>query len=95
VRAEGEAGTDGYRRRWTLKRGHKRLAQRSGSEERSRSELVIPVFGYKNHLGIDRRHGFIRTFAVTAAAHDSRQLGKLLDRHNTASPVWAARASYR
>jgi transposase, IS5 family len=79
--------TDG---RWTLKRGRKRSAQRSGSQERSRSELVIPVFGYKNHLGIDRRHGFIRTFAVTdAAAHDGRQLGKLLDRHNTASPVWA------
>jgi transposase, IS5 family len=66
------------------------LAQRSGSQERSRSELVIPVFGYKNHLGIDRRHGFIRTFAVTAAAaHDGRQLGQLLDRPNTASPVWA------
>jgi IS5 family transposase len=76
--------------RWTRKRGHKRLAQRSGSQERSRSELVIPVFGYKNHLGIDRRHGFIRTFAVTAAAaHDGRQLGQLLDRPNTASPVWA------
>jgi IS5 family transposase len=51
---------------------------------------VIPVFGYKNHLGIDRRHGLIRTFAVTAAAaHDGRQLGRLLDPKNTASPVWA------
>jgi transposase, IS5 family len=50
----------------------------------------VPVFGYKNHLGIDRRHGFIRTFAVTdAAAHDGRQLGQLLDPGNTASPVWA------
>jgi hypothetical protein len=59
--------TDG---RWTLKRGRKRSPEHSGSHERSRSELVIPVFGYKNHLGIDRRHGFIRTFAVTdAAAH--------------------------
>ena len=78
--------TDG---RWTLRRGRKRSAQRRGSQERSRSELVIPVFGHKNHLGIDRRHGFIRTFAVTdAAAHDGRQLGKLLDRHNTANPVW-------
>jgi IS5 family transposase len=76
--------TDG---RWTLKRGRKRS---SAPHERSRSELVIPVFGYKNHLGIDRRHGFIRTFAVTdAAAHDGRQLGKLLDPENTARSVWA------
>jgi IS5 family transposase len=51
---------------------------------------VIPVFGYKNHIGIDGRLGFIRTFAVTdAAAHEGRQLGRLLDLKNTASPVWA------
>ena len=79
--------TDG---RWTLKRGRKRPAGASAPPERSQSELVIPVFGYKNHLGIDRRHGFIRSFAVTdAAAHDGRQLGPLLDPGNTASSVWA------
>jgi len=79
--------TDG---RWTLKRGRKQLAERSEPHGRTRSELVIPVFGYKNHISIDRRHGFIRTFAVTAAAaHDGRQLGRLLDPHNTASSVWA------
>ncbi len=79
--------TDG---RWTLKRGRKRAADRSGLQERTETELVIPVFGYKNHLGIDRRHGFIRSFAVTdAARHDGRQLGRLLDPHNTASAVWA------
>ena len=73
--------------RWTLKRGRKRSAAPSA---RTRSELVIPVFGYKNHLGIDRRHGFIRSFAVTdAARHDGRQLGRLLDPKNTASAVWA------
>jgi IS5 family transposase len=75
--------TDG---RWTLKRGRKRPAP----PERTPSELVIPVFGYKNHLGIDRRHGLIRTFTVTdAAAHDGRQLGRLLDGDNTARSVWA------
>ena len=77
--------TDG---RWTLKRGRKRPGREH--HDRAHSELVIPVFGYKNHLGIDRRHGFIRSFAVTdAAAHDGRQLGRLLDLGNTASPVWA------
>ena len=56
---------------------------------------MIPVFGYKNHPGIDRRHGFIRSFAVTDAARlDGRQLGRLLDPKNTASAVWAD-AAYR
>jgi transposase, IS5 family len=78
--------TDG---RWTLRRGRKRAAGHSAPHERSRAELVTPVFGYKNHLGIDRGHGFIRTFAVTdAAAHDGRQLGRLLDPENTARSVW-------
>ena len=77
--------TDG---RWTLKRGRKRPAARSHPDDRS--ELVISVFGYKNHLGIDRRHGFIRSFTVTdAAAHDGRQFGELLDPGNTASSIWA------
>jgi IS5 family transposase len=80
--------------RWTLKRGRKRSAEPGEPHERSPSELLIPVFGYKNHLGIDRRHGFIRSFAVTdAARHDGRQLGRLLDPHNTASDVWADTAS--
>jgi transposase, IS5 family len=84
--------TDG---RWTLKRGRKRSADPRKAHEPARSELVIPVFGYKNHLGIDRRHGLIRSFIVTdAARHDGRQLGKLLDPHNTASGVWAD-AAYR
>jgi transposase, IS5 family len=85
--------TDG---RWTIKRGRKRPADPGKPHEPSRSELVIPVFGYKNHLGIDRRHGFIRSFIVTdAAAHDRRQLGQLLDPHNTASGVWADTATAR
>jgi IS5 family transposase len=78
--------TDG---RWTLKRGRRRPAE-GRSSRRTQTELVIPVFGYKNHLGIDRRHGFIRSFTVTAAAtHDGRQLGRLLDPDNTARGVWA------
>ena len=37
------------------------------------SEIVIPAFGYKNHIGIDRTHGFVRRFTVThAAAPDGR-----------------------
>jgi transposase, IS5 family len=48
------------------------------------------MFGYKNHVGIDREHGFVRRFAIThAAAHDGGQLGALLDPDNTAGGVWA------
>lgn len=50
----------------------------------------MPVFGYKNHIGIDRAHGFLRRYTVTnAAAYDGGQLGAVLDRDNTASDVWA------
>ena len=53
-------------------------------------DIAIPSFGYKNHIGIDRRHGLIRTWTVTnAAAHDGARLAALLDRDNTASDVWA------
>ena len=53
-------------------------------------DIAIPSFGYKNHVGIDRRHGLIRTWTVTnAAAHDGARLDVLLDRENTASDVWA------
>ena len=53
-------------------------------------DIAIPSFGYKNHIGIDRRHGLIRTWTVTdAAAHDGARLADLLDRDNTASDVFA------
>ena len=76
--------------RWTIKRGRKRPAGGGEPEARVANEIAVPVFGCKNHLEIDRRHGFIRRFAVTdAAAHDGQQLSKLLDPANTASSVWA------
>lgn len=76
--------------RWTLKRGRKRTPEPDMAAKPTPSELVVPVFGYKNHLGIDRHFGFIRTFTVTdAARHDGGQLGKLLDPANTARGVWA------
>jgi transposase, IS5 family len=72
--------------RWTLKRGRKRVPSDDGGLRRqATTEIVVPVFGYKNHVGIDRAHGFIRRSAVThAAAHDGGQLEALLDRDNLA-----------
>jgi transposase, IS5 family len=73
--------------RWTLKRGRKRPPK---GNERVATELVVPAFGYENHVTIDRRHGFVRRHTVTdAAAHDGAQLGAVLDPDNTASTVWA------
>jgi IS5 family transposase len=71
--------------RWTLKRGRK-----VDPTKHNAIEIAIPVFGYKNHLGSDVTHGFIRTWTVTdAARHDGRQLRELLHKANTASGVWA------
>jgi len=76
--------------RWTIKRGRKPAPPADGRERRAATPIAVPVFGYKNHIGIDRRHGFIRRFAVTdAAKHDGGQLGAVLDPQNTASDVWA------
>jgi transposase, IS5 family len=75
--------------RWTIKRGRKREAA-PGENQKRQVEIVVPVFGYKNHIGIDRAHGFLRRYTVTnAAAYDGGQLGAVLDRDNTASDVWA------
>src|SRR6202035_1205589 len=50
-------------------------------------------FGYKNHIGVDRRHKFVRRYVVSdASVHDSQKLEDVLDTSNTASGVWAKRA---
>lgn len=75
--------------RWTIKRGQRREVP-PGADHQRRVEIAVPVFGYKNHVGIDREHGFLRRYTVThAAAYDGGQLGAVLDRDNTAGDVWA------
>jgi len=72
--------------RWTLKRG-RRKRRPDGAPM---TEIAVPVFGYKNHIGTDRRHGFIRKWSVSdAARHDGRELAGLIDRSNTGAEVWA------
>ncbi len=74
--------------RWTIKRGRK--AKPPEGTPRQAAEIAVPMFGYKNHLGVDRVHGFIRRFVVAdAARHDGAQLGAVLDQANTGSGVWA------
>lgn len=72
--------------RWTLKRGRRKR----GPNGVLMAPIATPVFGYKSHISTDRRHGFIRRWSVSdAARHDGRELPTLLDRTNTAAPVWA------
>lgn len=77
--------------RWTIKRGRKPTPPSGETQQRQAvGEIAVPMFGYKNHIGIDRTHGFIRRFTVThAARHDGSQLAALLDPGNVASGVWA------
>lgn len=52
--------------------------------------IALPVFGYKSHISIDRRYGFIRSMAVTSAsAADGRLLRQVVSTDNTGSEVWA------
>jgi IS5 family transposase len=77
--------------RWTVKWSKAKPAE-DGS---ARVDIAVPVFGYKDHIGIDRRHGLIRSWRVTdAAQYDGALLPGLIDRTNTASEVWAD-TSYR
>jgi IS5 family transposase len=72
--------------RWTVKFSKAKPAD-DGSP---RIDLAVPAFGYKNHIGIDRRHGLIRTWRATdAARHDGAQLPTLVSKANTSSDVWA------
>ncbi|MEJ8476297.1 transposase [Roseibium algae] len=53
-------------------------------------QIALPVFGYKSHISIDRRFGFIRGSAVTSASSpDGHQLQHVVAKDNTASDVWA------
>jgi len=50
----------------------------------------VSHFGYKNHVSMDAKYGFIRCYAVTdASAHDSQALGEVLDIENEGDEVWA------
>jgi len=58
--------------RWTLKIGGKLRYRSDGTPL---PMIATPVFGYKSHIRIDRRFGFIRQAAATsAAAPDGKHL---------------------
>jgi len=73
--------------RWTVK--FTRAKTREDGTKHA-TDIAIPTFGYKNHIAVDRRFGFVRSFAVTdAAKHDGKVLRRIVTTDNTASDVWA------
>lgn len=73
--------------RWTVR--HNKA--KAGLDGRKPVDLAIPVFGYKTHISIDKKHGFISRQIVTdSAAHDGKRLRKdgLIDLGNTCRDVW-------
>ena len=73
--------------RWTVKTGRRPPPE---GAQRQLPAIAIPVFGYKNHVAIDRTYGFIRRAAVSDAAHhDGAMLRRLVTSDNLAASVWA------
>lgn len=76
--------------RWTVKYTKAKVKEGAAPGAPKPVDLAIPMFGYKNHVGIDRAHGLIRTWETSAAnAHDGARLPNLVSRDNTASGVRA------
>src|SRR5215469_372609 len=72
--------------RWTVKYTKAKPSAEGGP----RVDLAVPAFGYKSHIGIDRRHRLIRRWVVTdAARYDGALLPHLNDTTTTAGDVWA------
>jgi IS5 family transposase len=76
--------------RWTVKFAKARTAANGQGSIKPQIDIAIPSFGYKNHIAIDQRFGFIRKSVVThGARHDGSQLREVVTTDNTASDVWA------
>ncbi len=81
--------------RWSIKYSKAKVKDGADPKAAKPVDLAIPMFGYKNHIGIDRAHGLIRTWDASAAnAHDGARLPILVSKDNTASGIWAD-AAYR
>lgn len=71
-----------------VKKPHK-LAQKD-TQARWTMKRKQSYYGYKNHIGVDVKHKFIRRYAVTSAeVHDSQVFEPLLDESNTKRTVYA------
>lgn len=82
----GKAGAEGPRRALDAQA----RSPQEGTDGKLMAEIATPMFGYKSHIGIDQRHGFIRTWSASdAARYDGREMTGLIDPANTGSSIWA------
>ncbi len=64
--------------RWSVKYTKAKVKEGADPKAFKPVDLAIPMFGYKNHIGIDRAHGLIRTWDASAAnAHDGARLPQI------------------
>ena len=77
--------------RWKVKYGKAKAPPPGSAPQRKLVDIAVPVFGYQNHIAIDRACGLIRGWRATdAGQHETSQLrGGLLDTANTSREVWA------
>lgn len=81
--------------RWTMKRGSIKRSEAGAAiapppAQIPPAQIMVPMFGYKNHAGNDRTFRFVRKWTVThAARHDSCAFEGVLDPANIARSVWA------
>lgn len=76
--------------RWSIKYSKAKVREGAAPGAAKPVDLAIPMFGYKNHISIDKAHGLIRTWRASAAnAHDGARLPDLVSKGNTGSGVWA------
>ena len=76
--------------RWSIRYSKAKVKDDADPASFKPVDLAVPIFGYKNHVGIDRAHRFIRTWDASAAnAHDGARLPALISKANTGSSVWA------
>ncbi|MGF7205441.1 IS5 family transposase [Sphingobium olei] len=53
--------------RWSIKYTKAKVREGADPKAAKPVDLAIPMFGYKNHIGIDRAYGLIRTWDASAA----------------------------
>ena len=72
--------------RWSIKYSKAKIKEGADPKAARPVDLAIPMFGYKNHIGIDKTHGLIRTWDASAA---NARLPDLISTSNTGSGVWS------
>ena len=68
-----------------MKRGSLKRNEAGEARVPAPAQIMVPLFGYKNHVGIDRTFGFVRKWVVTHAARQRRA------RHRKHRPVGLGR----